>query len=120
MNIEVWQYTDTESKIFTDSKDILELIFNISRIKHTSSIYTFKGKIIGWDMVIPTKFVKKIQTEFNKQSKPKPKEKIKATLSAKEKVKKVDQNKKTNQSKNSNIINKFFDLESNEKIRKKK
>lgn len=115
MNIEVWQYTDTESKIFTDSKDILDLIFKISRIKHTSSVYTFKGKIIGWDMVIPTKFVKKIQTEFNKHSKEKPivKEKNKKGKSA------VVQNK-TNQSKNSNLIDKFFELESNEKIRKSK
>ena len=69
MEIEIWKYTDTESKVYTDSATLLKIIFKLIKNDRVAATYFYKGKVIAWDVVVPTRNVNRINTEFKQITK---------------------------------------------------
>lgn len=72
MNVDIWQYSENENKIFTDSEEILKMIMKICKINPNEAAinnYYFKGEIIGWDILFDSSLISKINLKLSRLKK---------------------------------------------------
>lgn len=69
MTIDIWDYSDNEVKVFTDSRDALELLFKISKCSETTT-YSYDIHVVGWDVIILKDKVHKFKLQLRRLREP--------------------------------------------------
>lgn len=117
MVIDIWKYSDTDSKVYTDSARLIKFIFKLLKTNRVAVSYLKNGKPIAWDLVVPDKHIPRINSEFKSISRVE-----KKSLNVKVEVK-PPENKKTSQKAktSNNLVAEFFTIdEPTKKARKQK
>jgi len=67
-NFDIWKYEYGFYKVYINRKSILNKIKKITS-QDVSNIYYDKGKVIGWDILVPTKHISVVKKELKEYKK---------------------------------------------------
>jgi len=117
MVINIWKYSDTDSKVYTDSARLIKFIFKLFKTNRVAVSYFKNGKPIAWDLVVPDKHIPRINSEFKSILRA-----DKKALNVKVEAKPPENKKTTQKAKPSNnLVSEFFTIdEPTKKVRKQK